>query len=252
MLPVIRKGTSSPTLVLLHFFGGSAREWTETAAILSSQFECISMDLPGFGDAANIAGYTVDEMRRGIADTIYSLRLDSFVLVGHSMSGKLSLLLAAQKITGLRGLVLAAPSPPSPEPIPESDRQKMLVMRRNRADAGAFLDGITANPLTGVVRERAIEDFVHCSPAAWSAWLEHGSKEDCAGQIGVVDCPSLVVTGDVDPSLHASIQKQFTLPHLSRARLEIISQCGHLPTMEAPYRLSSLISDFAHHALQMV
>lgn len=249
MLPLIRKGTTPPALVLLHFFGGSRREWTETTAILSAQHECIAMDMPGFGDAANITGYTVEEMAGQIAETINSLRLTSFVLAGHSMSGKLSLCLAARHLAGLCGLVLVTPSPPSPEPIPEPNRQKMLALQRERADAGIFLDGITAHPLTGDVRERAIEDFVRCSPAAWAAWLEYGSKEDWSARIGMVDCPALVITGGADPSLPASVQEQFTLPHLSRARLEVISQCGHLPTMESSEELSSLISHFMQHDL---
>ncbi len=244
MLPLSRQGTTSPAIVLLHFFGGSQREWTEAAAILSSNYECIAMDLPGFGEAANITGYTVAQMAGQIAETIESLRLNGFVLLGHSMSGKLALCLAAQNLTGLRGLILVTPSPPSPEPIPEADRLQMLGLQRRRADAAIFLDGITARPLTGHIRERAIEDFVQCSPAAWAAWLEQGSKEDWSASIGIVDCPTLVIAGEADPSLPASIQERLTLPHLSHVRLEVISQCGHLPAMEAPEQLSSLILQF--------
>lgn len=244
MLPLVQQGTNSPALVLLHFFGGSLREWAEVSAILSPQHHCIAMDLPGFGDASDIPGYTVEAMASHIAETFSSLRLSSFVLVGHSMSGKVCLALAAQKLPGLRGLVLVTPSPPSPEPIEPQNRTKMLGLRRDRKDAASFLDGITADPLTGAHRERAIEDFIRASPAAWEAWLEYGSKEDWSASVGVVDYPALVITGAKDPSLPAAVQKKATLPHLSHGSLQVIPDCGHLPTLEAPEPLASLISSF--------
>lgn len=250
MLPLSREGTALPTLVLLHYFGGSRREWTEVRALLSPHFECVSLDLPGFGDSADIIGYTVEEMTAAIAKTIKFLALKSFVLVGHSMTGKLALVIAAQKLAGLKGLVLVAPSPPSPEPIQESNRKKMLAFRRVRQDAEEFLDGITAHPLVGEARERAIKDFMRCSPDAWTAWLERGSKENCAKHVNIVGYPALVITGDADPSLPASVQEKMTLPHLKRPRLEVISQCGHLPTLETPGKLSWLISNFVRNEVK--
>lgn len=249
LLPLVQKGSAEPALVLLHFFGGSQREWTEAVEILAGQHQCIPMDLPGFGDARNIPGYTVGEMVSRVAETLDSLRLSSFVLVGHSMSGKVCLALAAQNLAGLQGLVLVAPSPPSPEPIEEKNRKKLLALPRDGKGAETFLDGITAKPLAGEIRARAVQDFIRTSPDAWVAWLEAGSKEDWSDRVGIVNCPALVITGEMDPSLPASVQEQSTLPHLSNARLELIRKCGHLPTMEAPDQLSSLISAFVLRGL---
>ncbi len=244
MLPLTRKGAASPTFVLLHFFGGSQREWSATTTILAAHHECITMDLPGFGDAASISGYSVREMLDRVLETIRSLELSRFILVGHSMSGKVALSLAALGEPGLVGLILVAPSPPSPEPIEEKNRQKMLGFGRNRADAENYLDGITAKPLVGEVREHAIQDFLRSSPEAWSAWLECGSREDWSKEVGVVECPALIITGETDQSLSASVQEKLTLPHLRHAAIQMISECGHLPMMEAPDKIASSIKQF--------
>jgi pimeloyl-ACP methyl ester carboxylesterase len=45
---------------------------------------------------------------------IKALNLPRFVLVGHSMGGKVAQLLASRHPTGLAGLVLVASSPPTP------------------------------------------------------------------------------------------------------------------------------------------
>ena len=88
MLPKIEYGEGALTLVLLHLFGSAKSEWTECMASLASRFQCIAIDLPGFGDARGIPGYSVEEMANSVGETLNSRRLERFVLTGHSMSGK--------------------------------------------------------------------------------------------------------------------------------------------------------------------
>ncbi len=142
MLPVtdlLIRGTEradAPTLVLLHVFGGSRREWIEAAVALGSSFRVVSIDTPGFGDAALSEGYSVAEMADCFEETIAQLKLGAFVLVGHSMTGKVAAVLASRQPPGLQKLVLLTPSPLSPEPIAPEDRATMLAQTiPTRADA---------------------------------------------------------------------------------------------------------------------
>ena len=248
VLPYTRNGNGSPALVLMHFFAGSQHEWEGIVALLSPLYECITIDLPGFGDAAGISGYSVAEMMNNVERTVAALALNDFILVGHSMSGKVAVVLAAQGMSGLRALILVTPSPPGPEPIDDGNRKKMLGFDRSRKDATTYLDGITARPLQGHIRESAIDDFIRCPQAAWEAWLSLGSKEDWAEAVGVTDCLTLVITGETDPSLSASVQTKLTLPHLSNAHMEDMRACGHLPMLEKPEELASIISAFVSRA----
>ena len=90
MLPVRTSGAGHPALVMMHFLGGSAREWDEVSAILCPRFQCIAVDLPGFGAAAEIPGYSVEHMADAVADLLGHLRLERYILIGHSMSGKVA------------------------------------------------------------------------------------------------------------------------------------------------------------------
>ncbi len=244
LLPTIDVGHGAPTLVMMHLFGSSKSEWAECVKMLSTANRCVVLDLPGFGEAGDITGYSIKEMVAALTQTLHACIDEEFVLIGHSMSGKVAMAFAAQKPAGLRGLVLVTPSPPSPEPIKDADRARMLSMSRDRASAETFLDGITAKPLAGNSRERAIKDFIHASPTAWRAWLECGSREDWSDRIGRFDLPTLVVAGSDDPSLSESVQQRTTMRHLDHGRLEVIPNCGHVPTLENPMALSFLIKDF--------
>ena len=86
--------SSYPTLVLMHFLGGSGREWDEVVALLGPEFRTLRVDLPGFGASAKETGYTVSEMADFVAAAIGKAGLDRYVLVGHSMSGKVAMVLA--------------------------------------------------------------------------------------------------------------------------------------------------------------
>ena len=49
------------------------------------------------------------------------LSLNRFILVGHSMGGKVAQIVAGRRRTGLMGLVLVAPAPPTPSRYAQSN-----------------------------------------------------------------------------------------------------------------------------------
>ena len=117
----------SPAFVLLHYWAGAGREWQAVADLLAPTSRCLLPDLGGFGAApAPAGGYSVDAYADSIAELIAQENLTRYVLVGHSMGGKFALALAARQPAGLVGVALLSPSPPSPEPMTDADREKSL------------------------------------------------------------------------------------------------------------------------------
>ncbi len=237
---------NTPALVLLHFYGGSRREWMETSFLLESEFRVISIDTPGFGEAADVPGYSVEEMADTFAATLGKLKLERFVLVGHSMTGKVAAVLAKRGVPGLEKLVLLTPSPVGPEPVAPADRATMLAQAEpTRADAESYVCTNSSLPLRAEIFERAIEDRLRANPAAWRAWMEHGTREDWSDRIGTLSLPTLVIAAEKDESLGPEVQERLTMPHFANAKLEVVSDSGHLVPMEAPARLARLLSAFA-------
>jgi pimeloyl-ACP methyl ester carboxylesterase len=258
MLAARSTGSGSPTLVFMHFLGGSAREWQEVIAELGPGVHAVTVDLPGFGGSAQHPGYTVSQMAGAIAELISSLHLQRYVLVGHSMSAKVAAVLAsraaqnapgAELLSGLEGLVLIAPSPVEPEPIPDSKRTAMLAnlgepRDGDEARARSYITKNEARDIPEPVLSRAVEDVLRMNRAAWVAWLEHGSREDWAERVGVLTLPALIVVGEKDTSLGLDVQQQLTLPHYMSATLAIVPACGHLIPMEKPHELAALLTTF--------
>src|SRR3546814_18493388 len=114
-LHVIDDGNGAPTLIFLHYWGGSGHTWTRITSTLSNRYRCLAPDLPGWGESSpSECGYRIADLASCISAMITTLRLSDVVLVGHSMGGKIAQYLAGQRPEWLKGLVLIASSPALP------------------------------------------------------------------------------------------------------------------------------------------
>jgi pimeloyl-ACP methyl ester carboxylesterase len=258
ILPRDREAPGAIRLVLLHFLGGSAREWREVTRRLGEGVRPLPLDLPGFGAAAEEAGYSVVAMADRLAATIAAQSHGNppgrWVLVGHSMGAKLAAVLARRSLDGeaglegLAGLVLMAGSPPSPEPMAETRRAEMLGWfqgppEERQAQAARFIDNNVV-ALTPEARGLAIEDVLRANPAAWRHWLESGSREDWGRRVGILPCPALILAGGEDADLGPAAQRRLMAPHFPASRVEVLSGLRHLLPLEGPERVAALMRDF--------
>ena len=255
MLPFTSSGSNVTTVFMLPFLGGSQSEWTEVVENLRPDFRCVTADLPGFGAATKVVGYTVNEMADQVLETLGGLACESYVLVGHSMSGKVLAAVARRLVDGKAkiyapvGMVLVSPSPPGPEPMPESKRTEMLAMfgdsarETDAANAEQFIRDNVSVELPAMKLERTIQGVLEMNREAWFAWLEHGSKEDLSEQIGTIELPVLIVAGKEDEALGPSAQRSKTVPHFPHAEV-LEFECSHLAPLELPNELAAAIRRF--------
>lgn len=241
---------TQPTLLFLHALGASAREWDAVMAALPGQ-DGIALDLPGFGTNAALGYHDVDAMADWVADEMRALGRDRWVVVGHSMGGKIATVLAARAVSGcatlpaIVGVVLVAASPPSPEPMEEERRTDMIGWTDqgpiSRTDAETFVAANVAQPLPPASHAQALSDVMRTDPAAWRGWLERGTREDWSDTIGVIALPTLIIAGAEDGDLDAAAQRRLNMPHYSRSSIEILPDAAHLMPYEQPEALAAAI-----------
>jgi 3-oxoadipate enol-lactonase len=236
---------SGLAIILLHYFGGSSREWRPVMERLATTRSCIAVDLPGFGDSPPLATYTLDGMADAVEALVRSLGLNEYLLAGHSMSGKIAAVIAARQPPGLRGLVLVAPSPPTPEPMEEAKRTMALKSHGLRSAALATVENITAHPLAQDLLEEQVSDNVGTSPEAWAWWLDDGSRVDVSDRVGHIEIPIIVVGGSADPVITPEILHQdVVMPLKACIEKVIMADSGHLIPLEAPDVLTEAIDTF--------
>ena len=236
------RGTGDTALIFLHYFGGSSRSWHEVVNALSDKYRCIAPDLRGFGDSeATRRGYSIEDSADDMAALVEALGVEKFVIIGHSMGGKIALEWASRRPEGLQKVILLAPSPPTPEPMEEAERHRLEWGFGSCAAIRETLDKITVQDLSARVFERALDDSLRSSRAAWKAWLHHGSREDITDEMSNIEVPVTVVAGDNDQSLNAELLQCEVVERLESASLITLPDCGHLLPLEAPRRVANLI-----------
>jgi pimeloyl-ACP methyl ester carboxylesterase len=241
-LNVLESGNGPLTLVFLHYFGGSAMEWQPVMAQLADHYRCVAVDLRGHGNSSSPeTGYSVADMADDVQGLIPAMGIQDFVLIGHSMSGKVALALASRQPEGLLRLLLLSPSPPLPEPIPDTDRQEMLDTHGQQTAAEETYSKITAKPLSESVKAQIVADNLRTSKAAWNAWLMMGSKETISEQMPSINVPVHILVGTNDKAIPPDVQQEMTLPYLPDATLESIDGAGHLLPWETPDELTAFI-----------
>lgn len=240
-LNILEQGSGPLTLVFLHYFGGSAQEWQGVMDQLSNTYRCIAVDLRGHGDSDGPLSYTVDEMADDVVAVVRVLGVQDFVLVGHSMSGKVALALASRQPVGLQSLLLVSPSPPVPEPIPDDERQKLLAGYGQRSAAEQMVKNTTAVPVSKAVQEQIIADDLRTAKPAWDAWLLEGSNEAISARMSSVNVPVRIIVGSEDKALPPDVQTNMVLPYLTDVTLKLIDGAGHLLPWEVPNELAKFI-----------
>ncbi|MCJ2143635.1 alpha/beta hydrolase [Methylobacterium sp. E-066] len=239
-------------LFALHFLGGSARTWQPFSRARGDTPTCVPVDLPGFGNAAGATGHSVDAMADHVAAVIRSKAPTRFAIAGHSMGAKVALALARRSedgepgLEGLTDLILISGSPPSPEPIPEDRRAKMIAWidadpETRLREAKAFVRANVGGGLDPEIEARAVADVLQAAPAAWKAWLEAGSHEDLSRRIGILRTPALILAGSEDADLGADAQHALMAPHLAHHRVVTVDGVGHLLPLERPEALADLL-----------
>ncbi len=242
-----------PVIFCLHYLAGSAREWTRVAELVRGA-RCIPVDLPGFGAAAGEPGFSVAEMAAYVGGVIRREAPERWLLAGHSMGAKVAAVLArsaedgAPGLAGLEGLVLLAGSPPGPEPIPGEQREAMLGSfagdaEANRADAQRYVRQNGGDDVDAASAELAVADALRMNRAAWTAWLQYGSREDWSERVGRLQTPALVIAGGADPNLGPAAQQALTAPHFARVRCLTLSGAKHLLPLERPQDVARSIDE---------
>jgi len=94
---------SPPTLLFLHGFLGTGRDWLPIMRALSSSFRCLAVDLPGHGltgvhnqhgqkTGNNTVNVSMEEVSEALLKLLDKLEITSLVVpVGYSMGARIAL-----------------------------------------------------------------------------------------------------------------------------------------------------------------
>ncbi|MBO0846780.1 MAG: alpha/beta hydrolase [Nocardioides sp.] len=253
LLAAQEHGSGSPDVLLVHAGVTDQRSWQHVVDVLPDH-RCLTYDQRGYGSTT----YQPEDGWSKVDDAVAVLdayNVESAVVVGCSMGGRVSLHLALTHPERVRGLALIAPAISGgpghvyePEVQALSDAQDAAWERGdldevNRIDARVWLDGPLAPE--GRVGGAARELFFDMNRIALEA-EETGEERDDVNawdRLGEISVPTLLIVGDLD--------LQYLKDYVARAaaaipdaRLVELPGVAHLPHLEGDRRTLTEIAAF--------
>lgn len=239
------QGVGELALVFLHYWGGTSRTWSRVIDSLKGDFRCIAYDQRGWGKSDKPSeGYALSDLADEAQSLIKAKGLTKYVLVGHSMGGKISQLLASRRPAGLVALILVAPAPPTPVHFPDAAREQQIHAYDNRETALQAIGFLTARLPASEIIEQIVEDSLGGSNEAKLAWPTAAILEDISSRVGNISVPTLILAGENDMVDSIEQHRGEVVPRIPNARLEVIRKSGHLSPIDEPEQLAVVIREF--------
>jgi len=114
-------------VLFAHSFAGDLTHWRDAVGYLAPKRRAVAFDFSGHGGSpAAVGRYSYNELAKDIGAAADAQKLETFVLVGHSMGAAIAAEYAARNATRVKALILVDP-PPAPGAIPRDQLQQLLA-----------------------------------------------------------------------------------------------------------------------------
>ncbi|HEA30767.1 MAG TPA: alpha/beta hydrolase [Leeuwenhoekiella sp.] len=238
--PHIITGTGKKNIVFVHYFGGDARSWQWMAAHLKEDCTCYLLNLPGFGNTDPLEKKSIEGFAAYINQYITDLKLDHYVLCGHSMGAKIVAYAAANAPKKPEQLILIAPSPPTVEKMPPDEKKRMLK-HPDHDEAVTTVKNATVQQLDHGRFQHAVDSQLAIDDETWDWWLEKGMDHDVSAHIKTGHVRTTIICSQDDPVISMQWIEEEVKPYFKNPTVITWKNLGHLIPMEAPEKLAKTL-----------
>ncbi len=239
---------AGPAVLLLHAGVCDRRMWSPQVQELMGAHRVISPDLPGSGESPLRPGHF--SFVAEVVELLDSLGVGQTFVVGSSFGGRIAMGIAATVPDRVLGLLLLCPAYGGLPPTPAAERfdnEETRLLEAGDVDAAVELNvdtwlGPDAEPATmALVREMQRRAFE--VQLAADQWPEPPQSRDGDVDLSAISAPTLVVSGDLDMD-HFRATAEHVADAIELARLVTLPWAAHLPSLERPGEVTSLIGRF--------
>ena len=239
---------AKPTVILLHGLGGSYQNWQFNAGPIAQSYHVIALDQIGFGKSDKpMLKYRVGTYVDFLDKFMSELKIDRASLVGNSLGGWVSALMAIKYPSRVEKLVLADAAGIKPSAV---DMNLIYSLNYSTRDEVRSLVKMVFFNQALFGSDAFIEQSMNLRVAAGDAYtinsLIESIKRDedfLNGRLGEVKKPTLIIWGKQDGLLKLADGEKFN-KEIAGSQLVVFDQCGHVPQVEKAADFNRTVLEF--------
>jgi 3-oxoadipate enol-lactonase len=252
------EGDGKETVLLIMGLGGRASDWGAAfPGALAEKYRVVRFDNRGVGASPRTSGgYTLSDLARDATVVLDAVSADRAHLVGISMGGMISQLVALEHPERVDRLVLLSTNyggftlePPHPDAMRLFDPSEFFARGKDPAEMMRFTMSVITAP--GFIErspdvERAVVENVRREPThplAFMAQVQAIIGSDRSETVRGIRQPTLVIHGTHDKLIPLSNGRSLA-ERIPGAELAILENCGHMPMWERPDELTRVVRRF--------
>ena len=250
-LEVFCEKPEEETILFVHGFGGDLNSWSYNQVELSTHFNTISLDLPGHGGSAlEVGSGNVSDLSEILISFFEKKEINQAHLVGHSLGGAISLLMACRMPEIFKTLTLICPVLPGCKTNTEflegfiyADSRKQ--MRNVVSELYANPKVINRNFIDETLKLRRFDGAKQALNKIKNAnFLPSGEVSFQLPSLEAIKAPIQIIQGSEDKII------KFPGDDLLSSNIKIheLNASGHMPQMEEHNQVNKIIEAFIHPA----
>ena len=241
---------SGDALLMIHGLGGTSNVWTPVLPAVARQ-RTVRPDLPGSGRSHRVEGpLSIERFVGAMQRVCATLGLDRVHVAAHSLGTIVAFHLAVAAPRLVRSLALFGPLLCPPDPARGAIRARG-EKARTEGEAGmqAIADTLVQVAVSGETRSRrpiavaAVRELVMRQCPDGYARSCDALADAQPADVGGIECPTLLVTGDEDAVAPAQAVRQIG-DRIRGARVTVLPRCGHWTMLEKPSECDDLLRRF--------
>lgn len=247
-----RKGTP---LVFLHGFCEDSTMWEDYIEPFEDH-RIILIDLPGLGKSDPVDGLSIQYMAEAVLHVLDALNIDTFLVIGHSMGGYVTMelaKLASNRIVGL-GLFHSHPFADTDEKKAARDKAiEFIESHGHQLFVKQFIPKLFV-PEFARSHTFLIDKMIHRA-ARYSqegivgALNAMKNRKDNAAVLEAIDKPVLFIVGELDEAIPYEVSiEQTHLPAV--ADIHILPKVGHMGMFKARKETQQIIRKFIRFCME--
>lgn len=251
-----RGNPDKPLILFLHGFMGNSNEFNQVISLLSNQFRCLSVDLPGHGKTKVLDGeacYTMSNTATGLINLLEQLNVEKCYLIGYSMGGRLALYLTLHFSTYFSKVVLESASPGLKTKRDQSERIQQDIELAHKLEISDFLSFLLNwynQPFFTSIKKHPAFDALIASrlqnnPQELAKSLRNlstGYQPSLWEKLKENETSILLLVGEYDQKFREINSEMAKLCKF--IKLEIVSDCGHNIHFENPQKFVESVQKF--------